>query len=128
LSEAFPCRHGFFQLIEEQARVLEGYLKQFGHPPSPLDGDLTKANWTEVLKGYINSAERFDAEFFRHEYQAFDAQLQSAVSTFLLGDYYDLSSGRGLGNGERYFVIACVVLFTVVRLIGWRLFGGRARF
>jgi PKD domain len=67
-------------------------------------------------------------EFFRHEYQAFDAQLQSAVSTFLLGDYYDLSPGRGLGNGERYFVIACVVLFTVVRLIGWRLFGGRARF
>jgi hypothetical protein len=90
----------FFQLIEEQAHVLEGYLKQFGHPPSPLEGDLTQANWTEILKGDMNSAARFDAEFFRHEYRAFDVQLQSAVSTFLLGDYYDLSAGRGLGNGN----------------------------
>jgi hypothetical protein len=100
VSRGVSLQAQFFQLIEEQALVLEGYLKQFGHPPSPLDGDLTKANWTEILKGDMNSAERCDAEFFRHEYQAFDAQLESAVSTFVLGDYYDLSPGRGLGNGD----------------------------
>ncbi len=89
----------FFQLIEEQAQMLEKFLKPFGSPPSPLEGDLTKANWTEIEKGSVDTAERFDAEFFRHEYGTFDERLQTSVANFLLGDFYDLSSGRGLGKG-----------------------------
>src|SRR5260370_19517569 len=90
----------FFQLIEEQTRELADFLKPFGHPPSPLEGDSRKANWTEVVKGDVDRAERLDAEFVRHEYRSFNAGLQAATPTFLLGDYYDLSPGRGLGKGH----------------------------
>jgi hypothetical protein len=90
----------FFQLIEEQAQVLQDYLKPFGSPPSPLEGDPTKANWTEIEKGGVDTAGRFDAEFFRHEYGIFDERLKSSVANFSLGDYYDLASGRGLGKGD----------------------------
>ncbi|MBZ5511953.1 MAG: hypothetical protein LAN70_12385 [Acidobacteriia bacterium] len=90
----------FFQLVEKQAQVLGDFLAPFGHPPSPLDGDVTKANWTQIEKSDVDGAERFDAEFFRHEYGTFDKKLQSSSPTFLLRDYYKLSPGRGLGNGN----------------------------
>jgi hypothetical protein len=88
----------FFQLIEKQAEMLEEFLAPFGHPPSPLEGDITKANWTEIEKADVDRAQRFDAEFFRNEYQTFDKKLQSLIQTFLLGDYFNLSPGRGLAK------------------------------
>ena len=90
----------FFELVQEQSKMLEDFLRPFGSPPSPLEGNLTRANWTEVSKLDSDKAQRFDAEFFRHEYGAFDARLQAAVQTFLLGEYYRLSPGRGLGKGN----------------------------
>ncbi len=90
----------FFSLIEEQARVLHSFLKPFGHPPSPLEGDRTKANWTEILKSDIDQTQRLDAEFFRREYLMFDERLRSSISTFPLGQYFQLAPGRGLGSGD----------------------------
>ena len=90
----------FFELVDEQARVLEGYLRPLGNPPSPLHGDLARANWTEISKGDTDVAGRFDAEFFRHEYGEFDEHLRATCPAFVLGDYYELAPGRGLGNGE----------------------------
>jgi hypothetical protein len=100
VAQGICCQNRFFELIKQQADVLTEFLEPFGYPPSPLHGDLTNANWTEITKQDVDSAERFDAEFFRHEYATFYHRLQSSVPTFLLGDYYALSTGRGLGKGD----------------------------
>ena len=90
----------FFELIEQQRRHLEAYLNPFGHPPSPLQGNLNAANWTQISKKLVDAGGRIDAEFFRHEYTEFDDNLRSATSSFVLGDYFELAAGRGLGKGE----------------------------
>jgi hypothetical protein len=89
----------FFELVEEQNKALQDFLRPFGAPPSPLEGDLSKANWTEVSKLDSDKAERFDAEFFRREYSAFDERLKASTQTFLLEEFYRLAPGRGLGQG-----------------------------
>jgi hypothetical protein len=100
VKRGFELQAQFFDLLVKQETILRKFLTPFGHPPSPLEGDLSKANWTNVSSTHFREAGRFDAEFYRHEYQAFDAHLKSASPSFLLGEYYKLAAGRGLGSGE----------------------------
>lgn len=93
----------FFRLIKQQGEMLAAFLSSIGAPPSPLTGDTAKANWTEVLRSQsltTGSAQRIDAEFFRSEYAEFDEKLRAAMPTFLLGSFFNLFPGRGLGNGQ----------------------------
>lgn len=90
----------FFKLVKKQTEMLDNFLSPFGQPPSPLEGKLDAANWTPICKKQVDEAERVDAEFFRREYTEFDAHLESNVSTFNLGQFYHLSTGRGIGKGE----------------------------
>jgi hypothetical protein len=103
VAEGLGFQEEFFGLIREQAAMLEEFLRPIGAPPSPLTGDTNKANWTEVRRSESlleGTAERVDAEFFRREYAEFDERLKRAMPTFLLGEHFSLSPGRGLGNGE----------------------------
>lgn len=94
----------FFALIKSQGQMLSDFLKPIGAPPSPLTGDTTRANCTEILRSEslrAGSAERIDAEFFRREYPEFDQKLKETLPTFLLGHYFDLAPGHGLGAGDK---------------------------
>jgi hypothetical protein len=90
----------FFKLIEEQRLFLRDFLAPIGQPPSPLEGRLFEANWTGIHRSAMDASGRIDAEFFRHEYDTFNSALKDLHSSFLLGEFYALSAGRGLGKGE----------------------------
>jgi hypothetical protein len=93
----------FFRLVKKQGEMMAAFLEPVGAPPSPLSGDTSKVNYTEVLRSAslrAGSAERIDAEFFRSEYAEFDEKLKREKPTFLLGAHFALTPGRGLGSGE----------------------------
>ena len=100
ISHGAELQARFFKLVEEQRLFLTDFLAPMGQPPGPLEGNLSAANWTEVHRSATDVSGRIDAEFFRHEYDAFNSALKDSHSSFLLGDFYALSPGRGLGNGE----------------------------
>lgn len=95
-------RGQFDKLYKIQAAKIEKFLASIcPAPPSPLDGpdigvSSNICNYSVFSPG--DESARFDAEFFRKEYFAFEGLLTSKAETFHLGEYFDLSTGRGLSN------------------------------
>jgi hypothetical protein len=93
----------FFRLIESQEAMLEELLRPYGAPPSPLEGAPGIISTTVTSsKDFLSpeGPERFDAEFFRKEYDEFDALTKRLGDSFILNQYFDCLPGRALGGGE----------------------------
>ncbi|ATG58884.1 MULTISPECIES: hypothetical protein [Pseudoalteromonas] len=93
----------FFQNLDKAEQKLNKFLKTYGAPPSPLESNKTGLDCTIVTRDSFyktDGAMRFDAEFFRSEYVEFNSRVIENGSHFLLGEYYDLSPGSGLGKAK----------------------------
>lgn len=93
----------FFQKHAQQAALIDELLVDYGSPPSPLDTRREGVDWTRIAKSDclgMGSPLRIDAEFWRSEYQNFDSKVQELGDSFLLGEYFSLNPGRGLGSGD----------------------------
>lgn len=99
---ALSFQDEFYGFHRQANELLEEFLKPYGAPPSPLETEKPGVNSNVVHSDEVfgpKSALRFDAEFFRQEYEEFDQQCQDLGPTFLLGERYKLATGRSLtGN------------------------------
>jgi restriction endonuclease S subunit len=99
VAEADVLQTHFFELKRKSADMLTKFLRPIGSPPGPTVSARDGVDWTEVNSSAFfsqNGAQRIDAEFFRQEYAQFDDSCRTKGSSFLLGDYFDLSPGRAL--------------------------------
>lgn len=70
-------------------------------PPSPIDAVLLKDTVSVCQSGELFAAggpQRFDAEFFRHDYVAYFERLKALPGSFPIGQYYRGGSGRAPGK------------------------------
>lgn len=100
VSSGFVFHDRFFYLLNEQNNMLNDFLKPYGAPPSPLEPSNGSISNIISKKDIYSSdgAVRFDADFFRKEYLDFDLKCKKTGLSFLLEDYYDLFTGKSLGN------------------------------
>ena len=93
----------FFEVNAKQQTILHTYLKTTigAPPPSPLSRE-SKADRNSIRSSSdffgSKSAQRFDAEFFRPEYEEFDDRVSGLGNCFLIGDHYDCFAGRSQGK------------------------------
>lgn len=102
--EAAESHDRFFELLSQAESLLESVLGPVGSPPSPLGTRKPTADTTVVNRAELfgnDGPMRMDAEFFRGEYRDFEKRASEQANSFLLGEHYDLSTGRGLGTGEK---------------------------
>lgn len=96
----------FFKSYDAQQVRLEAYLhKTVGNPPpdplSPIATGISKSirKYSDFFSA--GGPLRFDAEFFRDEYDEFDARITKVPNHFKLGDYYSATTGRAQGNPKQ---------------------------
>ena len=94
-------QRAFFAHFEKQQLAVTSLLAAIGRPPP----DPLTAPPTGISSSIRHSSEffaaggplRFDAEFFRAEYDAFEQLIGSVSGSFRVGTYYSASNGRALG-------------------------------
>lgn len=102
VNRALSKQTEFAQLLNSQQQLVDDFLEALcPPPPDPLSRQTTGISVTvRKLSDFVGpaSALRFDAEFFRGEYDTFDTQLRKSIKTFVLGADYFASTGRALGS------------------------------
>jgi hypothetical protein len=102
IKKAHEYQSNFFKEKRAAADLLSDFLQNLGSPPSPTETRRQGVDTTIVSSSELfgeNGASRFDSEFFRGEYAEFD-QRCAQVPNFILGDRYQLNSGRGLSPAD----------------------------
>lgn len=119
VKEAHKQHKEFYVLQNSLNEMLDDYLKKYGSPPSPIE-PLVGAVESSVVNSsnfFANGGPiRFDAEFFRPGYDSFIHKLMSSEKTFLLGDYYELTTGRPLDKSDE--VISSYAKQSILTNIG----------
>jgi hypothetical protein len=103
VQKALKAQEKFYSFHEKMTVQLSDFLAAYGLPPSPLEGLPTGVDWTQIDSSHVfgsGSELRFDAEFFRSGYTTFEKHVRELGPSFLLGEYFDLSPGRVLGEGK----------------------------
>lgn len=121
VTNAIQWQELFYKLNKNLEEELNGFLVEYGEPPNPLVSLLRDVDWTNVSSKQFfdpSSALRFDAEFFRKGYKEFDERCQKLGNSFLLGDFFDLTSGRALVKGEEPILYAKQAVLTNIG-INW---------
>jgi hypothetical protein len=102
MQEAEILHDSFYHLYAIQNQLLFDYLGNISPPPpSPLEGPLNGISISVRRNSDFSSSsgtQRCDAEFFRCEYEQFNAHLRSKIDTFIIGDFYNATSGRAPGK------------------------------
>lgn len=92
----------FFQERARQQDKLYGWLSAIASPPpSPLEDPSGKLSVSIRRRSDFigeSSKQRFDAEFFRQEYDTFHKELSAKAAIYPLGDCYRATNGRSLGK------------------------------
>lgn len=102
VEQALVHQREFFEWHLKMNKQLDDFLRPYGSPPDPMEFGKTAIEVAEIKASEIFGkigAKRFDAEFFRRGYAEFDARCRALGRTFLLGDFYTLSSGTALRPG-----------------------------
>jgi hypothetical protein len=103
VTSALKSQGEFFAANDDLTRKLDSYLRPYGEPPDPITPRGHQPDWTSISRQDCFRAggpRRFDAEFFRSGYELFDRKCQTLGRSFLLGEAYHLSPGRGVKRGS----------------------------
>lgn len=103
VKEGLGLHDEFFAEESRQVAALREYLRMTvgPPPPSPLERDEEAGRYSvRSINEFFgpDGAARFDAEFFRSEYQEFNERISRLKSSFLLGDRYRCFAGRSPGE------------------------------
>jgi hypothetical protein len=101
VQDARKHQHEFAQLVAKQKQAMSAYLEPLvAPPPSPLEGPAAGISCSIRRSSEFSASgkARFDAEFFRAEYDAFENQLHKSLPTFRFGEYFRVQAGRVPGR------------------------------
>lgn len=107
VQSSLACRQRFFDLYAQQDDAVETYLSAtLGAPPPDIVLDIADTLPIRIAKRsdlFADGANRFDAEFHRQEFVAFEAHLKALPNVIRLGARYKAFAGGNLNKGKTTF-------------------------